>query len=136
MFCHNCGKQIPDDSKFCPYCGQVSDNPTPSPSDKYVEVPTKDSRNQGLTVNGRQIMVDDSMHGIRAGLLVAFIVGVCTAIVGFLIQTIVLSIYAKKGPFSRLEKNLLTVGIIVSFLETFLIIFFIPGGQWGFSWNW
>ena len=21
MFCSNCGKQIPDGSKFCPYCG-------------------------------------------------------------------------------------------------------------------
>ena len=21
MFCPNCGKEIPDDSKFCPYCG-------------------------------------------------------------------------------------------------------------------
>jgi uncharacterized membrane protein YvbJ len=21
MFCPNCGKEIPDGSKFCPYCG-------------------------------------------------------------------------------------------------------------------
>ncbi|MGC8979736.1 DUF2116 family Zn-ribbon domain-containing protein [Caldisericum sp.] len=22
MFCPNCGRQIPDGSKFCPYCGE------------------------------------------------------------------------------------------------------------------
>lgn len=28
MFCKNCGKQIPDNTKFCNYCGaqQVTDN--------------------------------------------------------------------------------------------------------------
>ena len=25
MFCIKCGKQIPDDSKFCPECGDIFD---------------------------------------------------------------------------------------------------------------
>lgn len=30
MYCKKCGKQIPDDSKFCPECGgQISDRPAP-----------------------------------------------------------------------------------------------------------
>lgn len=35
MFCHNCGKQIPDGTKFCHYCGapqEAGSQPEPEPS--------------------------------------------------------------------------------------------------------
>lgn len=32
MFCSKCGKQIPDDSVFCPECGQSLSQAAPSPS--------------------------------------------------------------------------------------------------------
>lgn len=38
MFCTKCGKQIPDDSKFCPYCGNPAE--TPENMQKRVDKPT------------------------------------------------------------------------------------------------
>ena len=34
MFCANCGKEIPEDSNICPYCGAVV-----SSQPNYVETP-------------------------------------------------------------------------------------------------
>ena len=34
MFCFNCGKQLPEEAKFCAYCGtRMSENPTDSESE-------------------------------------------------------------------------------------------------------
>lgn len=27
MYCNNCGKEITEDAKFCPYCGQANSKP-------------------------------------------------------------------------------------------------------------
>ena len=45
MFCHNCGKQVPDGSSFCPMCGRTlaaapqPEQPT-QPTYTYQEQPT------------------------------------------------------------------------------------------------
>ncbi|MFA7222823.1 MAG: zinc ribbon domain-containing protein [Bacilli bacterium] len=35
MYCHKCGKQIPDDAKFCPYCGEDVSNDNKKEDDIY-----------------------------------------------------------------------------------------------------
>ena len=40
MFCNKCGKEIPDDSIFCPFCGEStgkSEKPTPRAEDEVVK---------------------------------------------------------------------------------------------------
>ena len=43
MFCYNCGKQLPDQAKFCSYCGAKleSDNTQSSPIEEAAEVSLK-----------------------------------------------------------------------------------------------
>ena len=43
MFCPNCGKEIPDGSKFCPYCGaklegNVTSQSSPKGSSSFLDV--------------------------------------------------------------------------------------------------
>lgn len=33
MYCNNCGKQIKDDAKFCPFCGSVIEDQSGSTKD-------------------------------------------------------------------------------------------------------
>lgn len=35
MFCTKCGKEIPNDSKVCGYCGAVVENDSPKPDSKF-----------------------------------------------------------------------------------------------------
>ena len=38
MYCVSCGEQIPDDSRFCEFCGNpIEDDPTPVPFEEKVE---------------------------------------------------------------------------------------------------
>lgn len=40
MFCNNCGKEITEDAKFCPYCGQANSKPImcESKEDVFIQV--------------------------------------------------------------------------------------------------
>lgn len=60
MYCNNCGKQIKDDAKFCPFCGSVIEEQTGSTTDdstvtlpgrkKNKEKKPKKKRNKGKIV--------------------------------------------------------------------------------------
>lgn len=39
MFCHNCGKQIPDDTSFCRYCGAPQKEAQPAPPQQAAYQP-------------------------------------------------------------------------------------------------
>ena len=41
MFCRYCGAHIPDDSRFCPKCGQTLEQPGPTPAQDPVPEPPK-----------------------------------------------------------------------------------------------
>jgi uncharacterized membrane protein len=51
MYCRNCGKQIPDNSKFCPECGAaqvIFEEHQEAPHAEYTETRTIDSRATGI----------------------------------------------------------------------------------------
>jgi uncharacterized membrane protein YvbJ len=144
MFCHYCGKQVADDVKFCPYCGKAvdgSDLSSGADAAKQNAAASSNSRNDRMEVNGRPVDVDNTKHGVRKSLLICFIVGILTAMVGFIIQICALSSVTKKGSITREEKTLLTIGLFISFAETALVFilfsqYFGGSGHWGFSWDW
>ena len=49
MFCRNCGKQINDEMKFCPFCGTAT-NFTPVNANVQTPVPTK--KTNGFSIAG------------------------------------------------------------------------------------
>lgn len=38
MFCKKCGKQIPDDANFCPYCGEHLNGKLPTQQTSYSRI--------------------------------------------------------------------------------------------------
>jgi uncharacterized membrane protein YvbJ len=143
MFCHYCGKQIGDDVKFCPYCGKAVDGSDLTSGEEAAKqnATSSNNKNNQIEINGRPVDVDNTKHGVRTSVLITFIIGVLTAMLGFIIQSFVLSSIAKKGSITKEEKNLFTIGMVVSFAET-IIIFIIIGqhfggsGHWSFTLDW
>ena len=50
MFCRKCGKQIPDDSRFCQHCGKAVQVITGQVIEKTVKV-TPEEINSGATIS-------------------------------------------------------------------------------------
>jgi len=60
MFCRNCGKPIPDDSKFCPHCGascSLDETPTTSPTQGPVAV--------GTTINNQPVQQVNNIKSVQ-----------------------------------------------------------------------
>ena len=70
MFCTKCGKQIPDDSKFCPYCGNPAE--TPENMQKHVDKPTPYIPDKPPQTSSKKSTVIASVIGI------AILLGVIT----------------------------------------------------------
>lgn len=70
MFCTKCGKQIPDDSKFCPYCGNPAE--TPENMQKRVDKPTPHIPDKPPQTSSKKSTVIASVIGI------AILLGVIT----------------------------------------------------------
>lgn len=129
--------------KYCPYCGKAVDGSDLSSGQDAAKENAAASSNKDdrIEINGRPVDVDNTKHGVRKSILIAFIIGVLTALLGFIIQSCVLSAVTKKGSITKEEKNLCTIGMVVSFVET-IVIFIIIGqhfggsGHWGFTWDW
>jgi len=50
MFCKNCGRQIPDNSQHCQYCGQSTSNYSYSPSGYTPRQQVDDQPSWGLNI--------------------------------------------------------------------------------------
>ena len=65
MYCNKCGKEIPDDAKFCKYCGnKISKNKTPTNVDK------NSSKDTNRTIIIATIIIVLAIIGITAGYLI------------------------------------------------------------------
>jgi|GEM_PF-910866 len=56
MYCRKCGKMIPSDSKFCPYCGESVQSVEPAEQQKHIEENTDiepSPPETATTLNGR-----------------------------------------------------------------------------------
>ncbi len=69
MFCFNCGKEIPDDTAFCTFCGQAqaADAPAEPPKEAYKRVEPgtiqiTHSGGRGLVKRGFYIYINDAKY--------------------------------------------------------------------------
>ncbi len=60
MFCTRCGKELPNDSKFCVYCGNMlqSENP-PAPNNMPEEIPTPVVENEPVMVEEQPVVYEN-----------------------------------------------------------------------------
>ena len=63
MFCNQCGKQIPDDAKFCHHCGSAvgvepaGDNAEPKPVENPAEKPVKAKNKKTAALGGKKKLI-------------------------------------------------------------------------------
>lgn len=59
MFCQNCGKELPDDTKFCQYCGWQNQNIINSNNESKISSQTKETNDgcKGCLLTGVSIFV-------------------------------------------------------------------------------
>ncbi len=93
MFCENCGKEIPDDVKFCPECGWAVDH--------------SNAVNKAVVTNA-----NNSKSRLAAGILNIFIPGIGRIYLG----------YVGIGIAQLLLSFLFGVGYIWSFIDGILIL--------------
>lgn len=62
MFCMKCGKQLPDDARFCPSCGASIAQSAPEPQPETVAQPFTDDTpaNEGAQFTTNDVPVDDT----------------------------------------------------------------------------
>lgn len=81
MFCLNCGKQIDDTAKFCPYCGSLTADTAPKAANEEVILPTSHSADpQPAAPSGKR-----SAPGKRPGLLIPVIAAAVVIVVALVI---------------------------------------------------
>lgn len=90
MFCMKCGKQLPDDAKFCPSCGASVAQPAPEPQPETVAQPFTDDTpiNEGAQFTTNDMPVDDTLaenmppkkKKKRLGLILGIVIPVATVV--------------------------------------------------------
>lgn len=112
--CHNCGKKIEDDAKFCPACGTAVEN----------------SAMEAGSINEKKLSIKQIAVGVLA--FVAFIVliynsgiaCILSAIISLLVMLVSLIVFLV-GVFRKKNKKMYGKICIIS-LAIFIISIFIP----------
>lgn len=113
MFCNNCGKQVDDNTTFCPYCGKQIGTPAASAAQQPTTPPSAPAPAPAASTDSNTIAIIGFVFSFFGG-----IIGLVCSIIGY--------INAKKGaPY----KGLALAGIIISCSwAVILIIILIAGG--------
>lgn len=61
MFCSNCGKEIPNETKFCSYCGAPQGGAVPNPSPSPEAVSQVKPKSNGKFIGGIVMVVVGAM---------------------------------------------------------------------------
>lgn len=77
MYCHNCGKQVAEDAKFCPYCGKaVAMQVSASPPTPPTPTPAATSSTSSHATGFDKLTSDSEAQSHWVSRLVAFIIDV------------------------------------------------------------
>ena len=64
MFCHKCGHELPENSKFCPQCGATMPGATASAANQENAVSENNKYNKGIGVNPDPYTADPRWAGL------------------------------------------------------------------------
>ena len=99
MFCQNCGKQLSDNSKFCPACG--------AKQDVQKEVPVQTTVNPGVQYNGysvNQVTIPENNSNKKnnlVGKIAVLALAVVVLVVGIILVVNIVSNSGAKGAVNR-----------------------------------
>ncbi len=123
MYCHNCGAQIPDGSKFCNNCGAAIEMPNKTATDRVIDVPQPSEEN--LTPEKHK--KSGFGKALLWILLLLFILAACW--VFFNPDTRNLYVYSKASIYSEDLADSEFSPLVSSFEDSYL---FTPSGQYLF----
>lgn len=103
MYCKNCGKELLDNTQYCPYCGTKQDAAVEVTKVKGPDAPNQD-KNTNKTSTSKVLAI------------LGIILGVCC----FGVVGLILSIVGYANAKTKEDKTLCLVGIIVSAIFTVL----------------
>jgi len=124
MFCHNCGKQIPDDTRFCHYCGAAQEEVRNAP----VQPPPPAQPVQQPQPAVRQEQVREQVLPGILGALLCSLAGVAVMVLlhklGYVssLSGIIMLVCSVWG-YAHFGKEMSKKGIILSVLVTILMIY-------------
>jgi len=127
MFCSHCGKEIPENSKFCPNCG----GEVKGPSEKVdSEVVSGDAHPYVSDHNGNQKNGNGSYPNAYTFSLVGFILSFIIPVLGIIFSAIGLDQLSKSG--KTRGKGFAIAGLVIG------IILAVNFGVWcrHFNWHW
>ena len=105
MFCQKCGKQIPDDARFCPYCGTVEQEPlSGSNGSSFSSGSAQSERHAG----------SEASNGYKTVVILALVFSVLVWPVGFVLA--IIGLYGRDRQTIALSKTALAISLIVGAL--------------------
>lgn len=113
MFCQKCGKEIPDDSAFCPWCGAHTNAAQASGAASSFNYYTNQVKTEARRYNVWAIV------GFAVAAVSFFLPGFFTLITG--ISALVMSIYAAKQIKVTGEKGIVFAILGIVFGATFML---------------
>lgn len=120
MFCNNCGKQVDDNTTFCPYCGKQIGTPAAAAAQQPTP-PSTPAPAPAASTDSNTIAIIGFIFSFFGG-----IIGLVCSIIGY--------VNAKKG---APHKGLALAGIIIScaWAGILLILLIAGGGALAAAWG-
>lgn len=79
MFCHKCGHELPENSKFCPQCGATMPGATASAANQENTVSENNKYNRGIGVNPDPYTADPRWAGLCYYMMASLGIGMIAA---------------------------------------------------------
>lgn len=135
MFCHNCGKQIPDDTRFCHYCGAAQDEVQGAPEPAAQPIPSQPISNQPIssqpTAAGERERVVAGIFGALLCSLAGVVVMLVLRRIGYVasLSGIIMMVCTAWG-YAHFGKVMSKKGIVFSVLIVIIMIYIGHGMYW------
>ena len=118
MFCAKCGKEVNENEKVCPYCGEVM-RPAVKPA-KPEPVQTEEVQAEAVEPVGAEVVAPANDNPAKLFGIIGFCASFISGIVGIILSAIGLKKYKQQE--NKELKGLATAGLALSIVRTVFVV--------------